>query len=159
MRPVLSPVWVRIIWAVFGGRREGENGMSVSDWTPVSSRAELEIDREWLQKCLAISQQDALEALPTRLSADEIRDKANYMQLSLEQWQSAVTDFSNEDLVALIRFFTRAEMLLPGWEAGKTSPVIALNKVLRLRGERLSRETLIWIRQNSDNRFIPNGGL
>lgn len=133
--------------------------MSVSDWTPVSSRAELEIDREWLQKCLAISQQDALEALPTRLSADEIRDKANYMQLSLEQWQSAVTDFSNEDLVALIRFFTRAEMLLPGWEAGKTSPVIALNKVLRLRGERLSRETLIWIRQNSDNRFIPNGGL
>ncbi|GAB3375801.1 hypothetical protein NCG89_03815 [Spongiibacter taiwanensis] len=133
--------------------------MSVSDWTPASSRAELEIDREWLQKCLAISQQDALEALPTRLSADEIRDKANYMQLSLEQWQSAVTDFSNEDLVALIRFFTRAEMLLPGWEAGKTSPVIALNKVLRLRGERLSRETLIWIRQNSDNRFIPNGGL
>jgi hypothetical protein len=30
---------------------------------------------------------------------------------------------------------------------------------LRQRGEKLSRDMLLWIRANTDNRFIPNGGL
>lgn len=52
--------------------------MSVSDWTPASSRAEVEIDLAWLRKCVTISQQEALEEMSTRLGEEDIRDKASY---------------------------------------------------------------------------------
>ena len=81
------------------------------------------------------------------------------MRLTLAPWQEAVADLSNEELIALIRFFTVVEERISGWDAGAESPAIWINKVLRQRGEKLSVETLRWIRANSSNRFIPNGGL
>ncbi|MGB5325866.1 MAG: hypothetical protein WBN40_10640, partial [Pseudomonadales bacterium] len=61
--------------------------------------------------------------------------------------------------LALMRFFTCAEMQLPGWQAGDKSPVIAINKILKRRGHKLDKAMLGWIRQHSDNRFLPNGPL
>ncbi len=133
--------------------------MTVNDWTPNTAKAALEIDPQWLQRCIALSRGDALETLPSLRSDEEKRDKAQYMRLPPAQWQQAVSEFSNDELLQLIRFFTRAEMLISGWDAGKDSPAIAINKVLRQRGEKIPKDTLLWIRQHSDNRFIPNGGL
>lgn len=133
--------------------------MSVNDWTPDAQLAQQQIDSQWLKKCIAISQADTLETMAAQIGEADLREKAAYMRLPPEQWQAVATDFDNDELVALIRFFTRAEMLLSGWEAGNDSPAIALNKALRQRGEKLSKETLLWIRANSDNRYIPNGGL
>ncbi|AKH70104.1 hypothetical protein IMCC21906_02449 [Spongiibacter sp. IMCC21906] len=133
--------------------------MSVNDWTPDTQLAQQQIDSQWLKKCIAMSQANALETMAEQIDAADLREKAAYMRLPPEQWQAATTHFNNDELIALIRFFTRAEMLLSGWEAGNSSPVIALNKALRQRGEKLSKETLLWIRANSDNRYIPNGAL
>lgn len=133
--------------------------MTVGDWTPVSALHDQPLDEAWLKKCVTLSDEDSLESMAELLSEQEIREKAVYMKLPPAQWQAAVATFSNEEIVSLIRFFTRAEMLLSGWEAGKDSPAITLNKVLRQRGDKLSKQTLRWIRENTDNRFIPNGGL
>ena len=133
--------------------------MAIGSWTPENEKSALTIDDKWLQRCIAISDEDRLEELPAPFTEDEQRTYGVFMRVSQDQWQAVSTDLSNDDIVHLIRFFTRAEKLISGWDAGKESPAIWLNKVLRSRGEKLDRDMLLWIRNNTDNRFIPNGGL
>jgi len=133
--------------------------MAIGSWTPEKEKDTLSIDTQWLQKCIALSRSDKLELLPAPFSEQEQQKYAVFMRVAPEQWQAAVADLSNDELVDLIRFFTRAEKLISGWDAGKESPAIWINKALRKRGEKLSRDMLLWIRANTDNRFIPNGGL
>ena len=133
--------------------------MTIGSWTPEKEKDTLTIDSQWLQRCIAISREDQLEALPAPFTSDEQQRYSVFMRVSQEHWQAAAEELSNDDIIALIRFFTRAEKLISGWDTGKESPAIWLNKVLRKRGEKLDREMLLWIRNNTDNRFIPNGGL
>jgi hypothetical protein len=133
--------------------------MAIGSWTPEKEKDTLSIDTQWLQQCIALSRSDKLELLPAPFSEQEQQKYAVFMRVAPEQWQAAVADFSNDELVDLIRFFTRADKLISGWDAGKESPAIWINKALRKRGEKLSRDMLLWIRANTDNRFIPNGGL
>ena len=133
--------------------------MAIGSWTPEKEKDTLNIDKSWLQQCIALSRNEQLELLPAPFSEQEQQKYSAFMRFSAEQWQAAVADVNNDDLVDLIRFFTRAEKLISGWDAGKESPAIWINKVLRKRGEKLSRDMLLWIRANTDNRFIPNGGL
>lgn len=133
--------------------------MTIGSWTPEKEKDTLTIDSQWLQRCIAISREDQLEALPAPFTSNEQQRYSVFMRVSQEHWQAAAEELSNDNIIALIRFFTRAEKLISGWDAGKESPAIWLNKVLRKRGEKLDREMLLWIRNNTDNRFIPNGGL
>lgn len=133
--------------------------MAIGSWTPENDKSALSIDLQWLQRCIVISSEDRLEELPAPFTDDEQQRYGVFMRVSQAHWQAATADFSNDDIVALIRFFTRAEKLINGWDAGKESPAIWLNKVLRSRGEKLDRDMLMWIRNNTDNRFIPNGGF
>lgn len=133
--------------------------MSIGSWTPENESAEITIEAALLQRGIELSRSEQLEQLPAPFSTTEQQHYASYMRLSQSQWQLATQEIENEDIIHLIRFFTRAEMLISGWDADSDSPVIWLNKILKKRGEKLSRDMLIWIRSNSNNRFIPNGGL
>jgi len=73
-------------------------------------------------------------------------------------WAKAAQALDDERLVALIRFFTRAEMAFAGWKGGDRSPVIALAAELKRRGA-FPADLTRWIRTNSDNRFLPYGSL
>ena len=53
-------------------------------------------------------------------------------------WAAAGERLDDEQIVALIRLFTRAEMAFPAWKGGDRSPVIALAALLK-RPRRLSR--------------------
>ncbi|MFV8783793.1 hypothetical protein ACNKU7_15355 [Microbulbifer sp. SA54] len=134
--------------------------MSVGAWEPenqesnTSSRQEL--DKALLEKLLTAMGTDT-ESLTTL--DDELKE-ANWLAgLPAQQWleESAVMD--GEQIWALIRFFTLAEMQLPDWQGGAESPVIPLAKSLRQRKSPLTREQLLWIRQHSDNRYLPYGPL
>lgn len=133
--------------------------MTIGSWIPETEKTTMTIDQEWLKRCITISTEDRLDALPTPFTTEEQQKYSVVMRLPQQQWQDAAVELSNDDIIALIRFFTKAEKLIDGWDAGKESPAIWLNKVLRKRGEKLNRELLLWIRNNTDNRFIPNGGL
>jgi|TARA_R110001583_G_scaffold39368_5_gene126118 hypothetical protein len=133
--------------------------MAIGSWTPEKEKDTLSIDTQWLRQCIALSRDEKLESLPAPFTEQEQQNYSAFMRFSPEQWQTAVADFENDELIDLIRFFTRAEKLISGWDAGKESPAIWINKALRKRGEKLSRDMLLWIRANTDNRFIPNGGL
>ena len=68
------------------------------------------------------------------------------------------TALSDEELIGLVRFFTLAEMQLPGWDGGKQSPVIYLVRILKQRGA-FTPMLRQWVKANTDNRYLPNGAL
>lgn len=136
--------------------------MTVGSWTPPSKddSQTAEIDADFLQRCLVIGRDDQqLQQLKTCLSDADQSNYSALMRLPQQAWSNAVTDFSAADIYALMRFFTVAEMQLPGWEADALSPVIWLNKALKHRGEGLQREQVMWIKQNTRNRYLPNGAV
>lgn len=136
--------------------------MSTGTWDPSSNTSKLDINidpaslADLLKRFLALAENNQLGDLTTQMSE---QDKSQFaiMQADLALWQNVLSDYSEAQLIALIQFFTIVEMALPEWVAGAKSPVISINKILKSRGHKLDREMLMWIKQNSDNRFIPNG--
>lgn len=133
--------------------------MSVGNWNPDNQQTDRTIDPAWLARCVTLSGDSELAKLPEPFTDQETQYYSALMRQPAEVWMAAVDDLENDELVALIRFFTVAEKRISGWEAGASSPAIWINRVLKRRGGRLSTEQLRWIREHTDNRFIPNGGL
>ena len=67
-------------------------------------------------------------------------------------------DRPSGQLADWLRVLTLAEESIPGCEAGPKSPVIALARTLRQRGDYPDGLTA-WIRSVSRNRFLPYGSL
>lgn len=132
--------------------------MSVGSWEPGASATELTtvvVDR----LCRAAGQLD----LPDfGLGPAEIGELAAFARDggagSPIDWSAAGERLDDDQIVALIRLFTRAEMAYPAWKGGDRSPVIALAGVLKGRGAFPAGLTA-WIRTTSDNRFLPYGSL
>ena len=80
------------------------------------------------------------------------------MQFSGKLWRSFCQGISSEEISDWIRVLTRLERDCNGFEAGDKSPVLVLIRVLRERGN-LPDGLFNWIRQNSNNRFLPYGSL
>ncbi len=134
--------------------------MSLGNWdpTPAQGQQPFKADAERLQRFIALSQNDLLADLSKQLSSDEQQTQANLMQLDQKAWAVLAQALNDDDIEQLMRFFTMAETL-PGWEAGANSPVIWLGKELKKRGTGINRDLTIWIKANSDNRYIPHGAL
>ncbi|WP_295798469.1 hypothetical protein [uncultured Microbulbifer sp.] len=137
--------------------------MSVGAWEPEKAPGDRdndhsrdEIDRALLEKIIASMQGDVntVATFP-----QEIIEAKWLAGLPAQQWLDEATALDPDRLWALIRFFTLAEMQLPDWQGGAESPVIPLAKSLRRRKTPLSRDQLMWIRQHSDNRYLPYGPL
>lgn len=133
--------------------------MSIGSWDPSLTPAQhSEVDAQLLARFVNLANEQRLDQLDQALSDTEQQQYAPIMQLPFEQWQQATETLDNQSLLALIRFFTKAEGL-PGWEAGNKSPVIAITKILKSRGVALEKDLLLWIKSHSNNRFLPNGSL
>jgi hypothetical protein len=132
--------------------------MTIGSWDPTATET-FTISSEILAKFSRLANSDQLTELGAQLSSEEIQQQAPIMRLDFQQWENAAADIDSQTLIALIRFFTIAEQQLSGWEGQEKSPVIYLNKLLKLRKEPLDKDTLLLIRANSNNRFLPNGAL
>lgn len=131
--------------------------MSVGAWEPKQAdSAPGEIRRELLQQYIDAAQSDA--SLSECLTA-EAQQASHLIRLPAQRWQEESAHWDDAQLWQLIRFFTLAEQQLPGWDAGAESAVISLAKALRQRQSPLNREQLLWIKQHSDNRYLPYGPL
>lgn len=64
----------------------------------------------------------------------------------------------SERLLGWLRALTLAEETIAGCEAGAKSPVIALARLLRQRGD-YPADLTAWIKSVSGNRFLPYGSL
>jgi len=132
--------------------------MSVGAWEPKanSDSGQESIPRALLQRYIEAAQADI--PLEQHLDAGA-RDASWLIRLPLQRWLEESAHWDDAQLWQLIRFFTLAEQQLAGWDAGADSAVIPLAKALRQRSAPLSREQLLWIRENSDNRYLPYGPL
>jgi len=134
--------------------------MSLGSWDPkVEARStELLLESDLLRRLIAYSDEEKLTQLEQLLNASDKQRLAGLMKIDPLIWQTAAEPLLENDLLHLIRFFAVAENL-PGWEAGATSPVIPLAKILRQRGVRLDKSLLKWLREVNDNRYLPYGPL
>ena len=134
--------------------------MSLGSWDPKvdAQSTELLLESDLLRRLIAYSTEEQLAQLEQLLNANDKQRLAGLMKIDPLIWQTAAEPLLENDLLHLIRFFAVAENL-PGWEAGATSPVIPLAKILRQRGVRLDKSLLQWLRGVSDNRYLPYGPL
>lgn len=126
--------------------------MSVGVWEP---RRPASVELEKLRDWLAIYREADPDNLQASLAEDAIQSDAVFMKLDESAWQAA-EQLDDKELEDLIRFFTLAEMQLPNWQGGETSPVIYLVKVLRGR-DSFTPELRKWIKRHTDNRYLPYG--
>jgi hypothetical protein len=134
--------------------------MALGTWDPKidSDSSELLLTSTLLNRLIGYACEDTLMQLEQLLSEEDKQRLAGLMKVEHASWRAAAEPLPDADLLHLIRFFAVAENL-PGWEAGAGSPVIPLAKVLRQRGARLDKTLLQWLRQVSDNRYLPYGPL
>ncbi|MCO1333236.1 hypothetical protein MO867_02675 [Microbulbifer sp. OS29] len=134
--------------------------MSVGAWEPQVGGPQNEtkegFNREQLLRLITIAESDTpfIESVK-----NEDKQASKLIRLPSQRWIDESDNWSSDQIWQLIRFFTQAEMKLPGWDAGAESAVIPLSKVLRQRSVPLTKDQLLWIRQHSNNRYLPYGPL
>lgn len=135
--------------------------MAIGTWEPNQSEPKDDglLSNEFLLRAIALSQESRLEHLDKEFDSEEQRQYSAVMHQSEEQWVHTVDALSSEQIYHLMRFLTVAEMTFDNWEVGPKSPVIWLNKLLKMRGEGLQREQVLWIKSNTRNRYLPNGAV
>lgn len=133
--------------------------MSLGSWDPSagSASSDLQLTPQLLKRLIAFSTDEQLDQLADLLNNDD-EQLARVMQIDHALWHEAAAELDDDGVRHLIRFLAMAENL-PGWEAGASSPVIPLAKILRKRGARLDKPFLQWLRQVNENRYLPYGPL
>lgn len=133
--------------------------MTLNTWTPENLFKKItpEATAIALQEYIHIGALDNLEPVIESLTPEQIAGLTPLMKQSIEFWYTTADKLSQEEVIYLIHFFTLAEEKNSSLFAGKHSPVIALNKLLKKRNTPLSKEQLLWIKSHSSNRFLPNG--
>ena len=126
--------------------------MAIGVWEPESpSNLSLVKMRSVLS---AVADVDMTQLI-SNLDESFVQANSHLMKLDKSSWTEAVNLDSGE-IETLVRFFTLAEMQLPGWEGGKQNPVIYLARVLKSRGD-FPVDLKKWVKANTDNRYLPNG--
>ena len=92
------------------------------------------------------------------LSAEQQNSIRQAVRASAESWRDFAQERSSAEITNWIRALTRAEMMLSGFELGARSPVIALIRLLKQRGE-YPDDLTEWVKEHTDNRFLPYGSL
>ena len=92
------------------------------------------------------------------LSAEQQNSIRQAVRASAESWRDFAQEQSSAEITNWIRALTRAEMMLSGFELGARSPVIALIRLLKQRGE-YPDDLTKWVKEHTDNRFLPYGSL
>ena len=132
--------------------------MTIGSWNPTDGTETVtyRVSGDLLQRCIAFAVADNWQELPAW--ERQLPSGSNQvMKLGAHDWQDVLTPLAEGALLQLVRFFTLIEQQLPHWHGGDKSPVIWISRLLKKRGTPLSRETVLWIKANSDNRFLPNG--
>lgn len=126
--------------------------MSVGVWEPGGANQD-KVDADLLQRFGTV---EIVEDQMDRgaLSAAGVDGDSSVMKLGVDAWQVA-QGLGSDQLEHLVRVFTLVEAL-PDWDAGSKSPVIALVKILKSRGD-FSSDLRKWVKSHTDNRYLPYG--
>ena len=136
--------------------------MTIETWDPTQpakTNGAYVIDDVFLQRIVDFMTTLKNNDVSSFLTSEDQKHHQPIILLSKEEWFAKKSLLSADDIIALIRFFTLAEMQFDDWRAEERSPVIWLTKILRQNGIKIDKELLLWIKTESDNKFLPNGAL
>jgi hypothetical protein len=126
--------------------------MTVGSWEPNSDKQT--IDVTVLKESLLVSIDDFPAQAPESLNALQPFAKSDQ-----QTWQAVFEHFDSTELKQLCRFFTLAEAGWMDWFGGDKNPVIWICKELKTRGDFPDKDLTAWIKQNTENRFLPYGNV
>ncbi len=135
--------------------------MSVESWDPnaTTQTKSYRLENEVLLNIISQRQNSPDRPIADYFNEQELQNHSAMMKLDKENWLKAIADLEEAQLLYLIEFLTLAEKQNSKWQAGADSPVIYIVKFMRQNKMPLSKDKLLWIKANSDNRFLPNGPL
>lgn len=125
--------------------------MTLEQWTPADKPKTLNVDQ-----LVLIQKHTDEHTFPTKPPA-EFLDLKWVMTQKPTNLDDLLSNLTEEQIIALCRFFTLAEANWTEWHAGDKSPVIYLYKALKTRGALPNKDLVMWIKANTDNRFLPYG--
>lgn len=133
--------------------------MSLGNWDPNEAHSQIDVNHIDLDEFIQLGHLEGVEHNCKNLSEVQLKTLEVLMKQGKNFWLQSCEKLPRESITPLIYFFTVAEEQHSQLEAGNNSPVIALNTLLKSRGEHLGKEDLVWIREHSSNRFLPNGSV
>lgn len=133
--------------------------MSIENWQPASEPSTVNIQDLQLEEFIALGHEDEVESHTQNLTPEQIKKLHLSIKQTRQFWMQAAKEISTQELHHLIRFFTLAEEHNSELQCGNDSPVIAFNKTLKKRDRALDKNFLLWIKEHSSNRFLPNGSI
>lgn len=135
--------------------------MSLGSWNPADGKETVQytLDTNLLQQIITWIQHPTWQTELSDLVKQLPAGSNQMMKLDSTVWIDGANGFARSELWSLIQFFTLLEQQEALFHAGDKSPVIGLNKLLKQRGEALTRDEVLWIKANTDNRYLPNGPL
>ena len=127
--------------------------MTVGSWEPGSDLPTVPSDA--VQQALTLTDADDFPAA----APESVQPLQPFMTVSESDWHEAIAARNSDDLKQLCRFFTLAEDRWPDWFAGDRNPVIWICRELKQRGDFPDKALTVWIKQHTQNRFLPYGNI
>lgn len=122
--------------------------MSVDSWEPVPQPLSIQPDQ--LKKLLQLASN------PTDLTP-ELNWIQPFAQLEKAKWMEVAQSLNEDQLIGLIKLFTLSESQ-GNWDLAEKSAVIPIFKVLR-KQTGIDKELVQWVKEHTDNKFLPFGPL
>ncbi|GAA6150830.1 hypothetical protein [Pseudoteredinibacter isoporae] len=135
--------------------------MSVESWDPNADaqKKSYTLNHDVLLNIIEQRQKHPEQPIAEYFDAEALQIHSAMMKVDRESWLNTIGRFTEAQLLSLIEFLTLAEKQISSWQAGADSPVIYIVKFMRQSKMPLNKDMLLWIKANSDNRFLPNGPL
>jgi hypothetical protein len=100
---------------------------------------------------------DVERALRESFPEDERRSVGSIVRFSPAPWTASASTLSRDELAALVRALTIAEVILDGWTAGSVSPVIWTYRVFQLKFADQANVLADWVLSRTANEYLPYG--
>lgn len=132
--------------------------MTVETFSPEENLLPTKHFIDQLIKTLKPNEDSLTQIIDTISESDKkIGSKAHLLPKSF--WESKLQSLPDEVILELIKFFVLAETSFSQWQFLEKSPAIACSKFLRNQKKRLPQSLILWIKEHSNNKFLPYGPL
>lgn len=129
--------------------------MTTGSWVPDSEKSSLLLPGEETLASWAVLSEADIKSLDN----GTLSTLKQTVHAGVDNWQAHLEKCDPSMLLDLLKFFTLTEMAHTELRTDKHNPAIACAKLLRRSGNGLDKELLQWIRNVSDNRYLPYGPL